>query len=199
MKLNAMSRVQQKWLFLMKFILAPAQIGSVTPSSKYLAQKMVDCVPWNEVTRIAELGAGTGAITKYIHTATWEEISVLLFEKDAEMRSELERQYPDFRCYEDCRELIKVMHKEQIDQLDCIFSGLPFFNFPQVMRDQILEQIVGSLRDDGWFIAFQYSKQMQQQLMKHFEIEMIHYVLWNLPPAFIYVCRKRRGEVNHEE
>lgn len=83
------------------------------------------------------------------------------------------------------------MKNAQIEQLDCIISGLPFFNFPQAMRDQIVEQIHRSLRDGGMFVAFQYSKQMKQQLGEWFDIEEIKFVPMNVPPAFVYVCRKK--------
>ncbi|MCR8644524.1 hypothetical protein NV379_17860 [Paenibacillus sp. N1-5-1-14] len=142
MRLSKGMQIQQNWLFLMKFIMAPAQ--------------------------------------------------VLLFEKDPEMREQLRLRYPQFTCHEDCLNLIQTMHDEQVEHLDCIFSGLPFYNFPQSVREQLLEQIVGALRENGWFIAFQYSKQMLEQFKVHFVIEHIHYVPWNFPPAFVYVCRKKR-------
>lgn len=56
-----MEIIQEKLLFLYKFSRAPKQIGSITPSSIFLAQKMLDQVDWNRVEHIAELGAGTGA------------------------------------------------------------------------------------------------------------------------------------------
>ena len=83
------------------------------------------------------------------------------------------------------------MRCENIDRLDCILSGLPFFNFPQEVRDQLVDQVYRALRPGGVFIAFQYSRQMKRQLGELFEIEQIAFVPLNLPPAFVYVCRKR--------
>ena len=138
-----MENIQEKLLFLHKFLRAPKQIGSITPSSMFLAKKILEQVNWNRVDHIAELGAGTGAITKYIDAVNLKDANVMLFEKEASL------------------------------------------------RDQLMDQIVTSLKPGGLFIAFQYSQQMKKQLSTLFDIEHVHYVPWNIPPAFVYVCRKR--------
>lgn len=194
--MNFKENIQERFLFLFKFFCYPKQIGSIAPSSKYLAKKMIESVKWNEINSAAELGAGTGAITRYIQEITsGQAIKVLLFEKDDYMRNALEKQYPEYSCYTDCRELLNSLKSEKIDQLDCIISGLPFFNFPQNLRDIFIEQIQLSLKEKGVFIAFQYSTQMKKQLGEWFEIEAIKFVPLNVPPAFIYVCRKKGGMV----
>ena len=84
------------------------------------------------------------------------------------------------------------MLNEKIEQIDCILSGLPFFNFSQLIRDKLIEQIIMSLKPGGLFIAFQYSQQMKKQLSQHFDIEEILFVPMNVPPAFVYICRKKK-------
>ncbi|MGG3306588.1 class I SAM-dependent methyltransferase [Paenibacillus sp. 2KB_20] len=183
--------VQEKALFFYKFLRSPGQIGSVTPSSKFLARTMINSVPWDEVNNVAELGAGTGAITKYIQTVANSNTRVLLFEKDPTLYRELKFQYTEYLCYRDACRLQNVMSQEKMEQLDCVISGLPFFNFPQDMRNKLLDQVIGSLRNGGLFIAFQYSYQMKKQLSERLQIEEIKFVPLNVPPAFVYVCRKR--------
>ncbi|WP_103107165.1 class I SAM-dependent methyltransferase [Brevibacillus reuszeri] len=186
-----LENILEKLLFLYKFSCAPKQIGSLTPSSIFLAKKMLEPVKWNQARHIAELGAGTGAITKYIKATNTENAKVLLFEKDTLLRNKLAERFHDYTCYPDACYLQDALQNEGMDHLDCILSGLPFFNFPQQLRDRLMEQIVISLRPGGLFIAFQYSQQMKKQLSGLFEIEEIHYVPLNIPPAFVYVCRKR--------
>ncbi|TXK86128.1 class I SAM-dependent methyltransferase [Paenibacillus sp. N3.4] len=185
------AKAQEIALFLSRFLRKPNQIGSVLPSSKFLAQKMIASVSWHQVDSMAELGAGTGAITQYIPKAVKKNTKVLLFEKDPYLRSLLEKRYSNFYCYEDCCELQLGMQNEKIEQLDCILCGLPFFNFSQPIRDQLMAQIYKSLKPDGLFIAFQYSQQMKKQLSQHFDIEEILFVPMNVPPAFVYICRKK--------
>lgn len=183
--------IHEKQLFLQKFIHQPKQIGSIIPSSMLLARTMTDAVPWDQVRSAAELGAGTGAITDRIQQVAAPSAKVFLFEQDQIMRELLASNYPDFLCYPSAEEILPVICQHGVTHLDCILSGLPFFNFPQTMRDQILGQIEASLAPGGWFIAFQYSLQMKKQLSSRFEIEDIKFVLLNLPPAFVYVCRAK--------
>ncbi|MFD1175141.1 class I SAM-dependent methyltransferase [Paenibacillus puldeungensis] len=184
--------VEEKSVFLYKFLRSPKQVGSITPSSRDLAMAMLEPIEWQRTYAIAELGVGTGAITRFIPSAARPETKVILFEKDAYLRRRLSARYPDYACYADCLLLEDSLEQEGIEQLDCMISGLPFFNFHQKVRDQLIEQIVASLKEDGLFIAFQYSQQMKRQLMEHFEIEAIRFVPLNIPPAFVYICRKKR-------
>ena len=183
--------IEEKLVFLYKFARAPRQIGSVTPSSVFLAKKMIEPVPWAQVKSVAELGAGTGAITRYLHKAIESDAKVLLFEKDHDLRAKLATQYPNFSNYTDACQLGTALQYEGLRQIDCILSGLPFFNFPQSLRERLMHQIVTSLKPGGLFIAFQYSQQMRKQLSRQLYIEKVHFVPWNVPPAFVYVCRKQ--------
>lgn len=189
--INISTLVQEKFLFLNKFIQSPKDVGSITPSSKYLARAMTRSVPWHGIQAAAELGAGTGAITEYIKNAAEEPTRILLFEKDPVLRSQLSEKYTGMACYSDACQIRKAMSAEGIGHLDLILSGLPFFNFPQPIRDAIMNEILLSLKPGGWFVAFQYSLQMKQQLSRYFDIEAIQFVPFNLPPAFVYICRKR--------
>ncbi|TDF99867.1 class I SAM-dependent methyltransferase [Paenibacillus piri] len=178
-------------IFLYKFIRKPQSIGSVTPSSRFLADKMVDSASWPEINSIAELGAGTGVITKAICQAAAPGTQILLFEKDSHLRKQLRTQYPQSHTYSEARLLHSAVRQHGLDHVDCIISGLPFANFPKQLRDEIVNQVVQSLKPGGLFIAFQYSLQMKKQLSGYFDIEMIRFVLLNVPPAFVYVCRKK--------
>ncbi|WP_240418608.1 class I SAM-dependent methyltransferase [Paenibacillus periandrae] len=183
----------QKMLFFYKFIRTPKAIGSVTPSSRHLANKMVSAVQWNEITSVAELGAGTGVITQAIQRSLKQDTKVMLFERDSHLRNQLEQQHPGFTTHSDARSIHSVVRQQGLEHVDCIISGLPFANFPQQVRNDLVEQIVNSLKPDGLFIAFQYTLQMKRQLSKHFDIEAIQFVMLNVPPAFVYVCRKKQS------
>lgn len=192
MNLQPTSAALEKVMFLYKFIRTPKTIGSVTPSSRFLTSKMIDSIPWSDVTAVAELGAGTGVVTKAIQQAVKPGSKVLVFERDTHLRHPLQAQFPEFSVYSDACSLYANMRKQGLESLDCIISGLPFANFPQTTRDAIMEQIVKSLKPGGLFVAFQYSLQMKSQLSRYFDIESIQFVLLNVPPAFVYVCRKKQ-------
>jgi phospholipid N-methyltransferase len=181
----------QYLLFMQRFIKNPMRVGSVLPSSQFLASKMVQSVPWNDITTIAELGSGTGAITRFIKPRVNGFGKVLLFEMDDKMKNDLQANYPNFTCHSNACHLTKIMNQQGINQLDCVISGLPFFNFKSDLRETLLNQITEALKPGGYFIAFQYSLQMRKHLSEKFIIDKIEFVPLNFPPAFVYTCRKK--------
>ncbi|MCG7381736.1 methyltransferase domain-containing protein [Paenibacillus sp. ACRRY] len=180
-------------LFFKSFMSSPKNVGSIIPSSRFLANKMVDQISWTDTTAVAELGAGTGPITQYIYQRANEKTKVLLFEMNPTMRDKLSKKFPDFTCHPDASTLVDSMKAEGLQHLDCVFSGLPFFNFERTLRDTLIDQIYQALKPEGLFIAFQYSLQMKKQLSDNFIIEKIEFVPLNIPPAFVYICRKKRN------
>ena len=78
--------LSEKLTFLIKFMQAPSQVGSITPSSRFLAKKALEPIDWNTARAIAELGAGTGAFTKHIQAFKHCDCKVAVFEKDEGMR-----------------------------------------------------------------------------------------------------------------
>lgn len=177
-------------LFLKSFMRDPRNVGSVIPSSRFLANAMVKQAAWTGNTAVAELGSGTGAVTRHIYANANDTTKVILFEMDPAMRRNLKNEFPNFACYPNAAALTDAMRNEGVDQLDYIFSGLPFFNFERRLKDTLIEQIHQALKPGGRFIAFQYSLQMKKQLSENFMIEKIEFVSFNFPPAFVYVCRK---------
>lgn len=181
----------QSLLFLQRFFMNPKRVGSVLPSSRFLARKMVHSIQWKGITAIAELGSGTGAITRFIKSNVTESTKVLLFEMDEKMNKNLKINFPEFATYSNACYLTNIMDQNHIDHLDCIISGLPFFNFERDLREALLNQITKALKPGGYFIAFQYSLQMEKYLSEDFIIDKIDFVPLNFPPAFVYVCRKK--------
>ncbi|MFB5266360.1 class I SAM-dependent methyltransferase [Paenibacillus enshidis] len=188
--------INENLLFLKGFLQNPKRVGSVLPSSRFLGAKMVQSVPWNEVKAVAELGSGTGAITRFIKTQVTGSTKVLLFEMDKKMRNNLRIEYPDFACHSNACHMVEKMNQQNIGQLDCIISGLPFFNFTSEMRETLLHQIVEALKPGGIFVAYQYSLQMKKQFAEQLIIEKIEFVPLNFPPAFVYTCRKKENVSN---
>ncbi|WP_311768691.1 methyltransferase domain-containing protein [Paenibacillus sp. JGP012] len=155
---------------------------------------MVSSVPWNEVTSIAELGSGTGAITRLIQHRISDRTKVFLFERDPSMRKRLNSTYPHFQMSSNASYLYKKITQEGLPSVDCIICGLPFFNFSNEMRQRILDQIQYALKPGGTLIVYQFSLQMKHTLNRQFIVENTTFVPSNFPPAFVYVCRKKNDQ-----
>ncbi|WP_336790286.1 class I SAM-dependent methyltransferase [Paenibacillus sp. MMO-177] len=183
--------INQPLLFLKKYIQDPKYVGSLVPSSRFLAKRMLDQVSWEHTKTVIELGSGTGAISRLLAKRLTPKTKVMIFEKDEQMRGRIKNDYPDWICEGDALQLLWQLEKHNMQKVDCIFSGLPFFNFSADMRLHLIRQCIAALKPGGLLIAFQYSLQMRRLLSEYFEIERISLVPLNFPPAFVYVCRKR--------
>lgn len=192
------SGIRERLHFLYKFLHAPRQIGSIAPSSRRLAKAMLDTIPWQQIHNIAELGAGTGAITKFIPSGEETGMNVLLCEKDPDFRHQLRLEFPDRIFYNDCLRLRLALHNHRLEKLDCIVSSLPFKSFSTSDRTLYMDQITASLKEGGWFITFEYFPQMKKVLQKHFDIISVKWVLLNFPPALVYICKKKASAQGNE-
>jgi phospholipid N-methyltransferase len=185
------SRVAEGVFFLRRFVGAPRQVGSVTPSSRFLTREMMDKIQWNSPLNIAELGAGTGVVTRSIlQMMTPGEGNLLVFEIDPVLKAMLEKEYGNrgLTVYGDARELPEIMEKRGIASLDYVVSSLPFAVLPPRVTASILDTIDSTLKPEGKLVAYQYSRHMKPYLKKRFESVKISFVLRNVPPAFVYEC-----------
>lgn len=186
-------QVAEKMVFLYKFLQSPKSVGSVTPSSRFLTEKMMQPIDWQNLRAVAELGAGTGVFTRAIRERMHPDAKALIFEQDEAMRRQLGQREPMLTFEKDAQDLSAAMGRHGLPHLDAVVSGLPFANFDPVLRDRILDEVSRSLRPGGVFVTFQYSLQMRAHLEKKFAKVQIGFVPLNFPPAFVYVCRT--GEV----
>ena len=177
-------------LFLKKFIDEPKKIGSLTPSSRFLANRMVKNLPWENFSCVAELGAGTGTFTERIVERKTPDCKFLVVEQDFSMRRMLEEKYPSLAFDAFAEDLNTTLRDLDYPSADCVISGLPFANMDDELRREIIENVYRSLKPGGFFVMFQYSLQMRNLLKEYFATVKISYFLLNLPPAFVYMCRK---------
>jgi phospholipid N-methyltransferase len=107
------------------------------------------------------------------------------------MQNRLKELYPNFVFYSEASSLPAALQEQGLSEVDCIISGLPFSNFSKGLREQILDGVLHSLKPGGLFITFQYSLHMKKYLVNRFAEVDINLVPLNLPPAFVYCCKKQ--------
>ncbi len=176
--------------FLSRFIQSPQRIGSITPSSPTLVRTMLLDVRWDEVGTVAELGAGTGVITREIDALRPASSHFLCFENDPDMKRRLGREFPAVVIEDDAFRLPEALAAIGVPGLDCVVSGLPWVNFSPHDRFRLLADIHRLLNPGGVFVAFQYTRQLQEFLEATYHHVDRQYVWANIPPAFVFVCRK---------
>lgn len=186
--------LKDQMLFIKKFVTEPRTIGSVTPSSPQLVDSMLQNADWGKIGAIAELGAGTGVMTRAIIERKAKDSDLLVFEIEEELRKNLENE-TGLEIYADARSLPEVMKSRGIKRADLIVSSLPFTVLPREVTEAVMDGVTKSLAPDGSFVAFQYSLHMKGTLEKLFEKVDVRFVMMNIPPAFVYECRGVRRRI----
>lgn len=175
--------------FLFKFLKDPKKIGSVIPSTSYLAKSMTKNINWQSANVIIELGAGTGIMTETIFQEAKQDAKVIVAEQDPELYSMLQIKYPNFIHIKNAEDINYILQEKNIKS-DYIICSLPFSAWPKSVIKEYLAKIADCLTESGELIMFQYSPYIYSYLLKHFSKIRVSYTLMNIPPAIIYRCSK---------
>ncbi|MBI2659294.1 methyltransferase domain-containing protein [Candidatus Woesearchaeota archaeon] len=180
-------------LLLSSFIKKPKETGAVAPSSKFLTREIIKNIGFKEARNIIELGPGLGTFTKAILEKANPDSRLFCFEVNRKFCSHLNKNITDERLVVINASAEKISHslkKFNVKKVDCVISGLPFLNFPEPKKQEILQEIKNSLSDNGKFILFQYTNGLSRLLESHFSKVDRKFIPLNIPFAFVYVCGK---------
>jgi len=179
--------------FIKQYFFKPRTVGAILPSSKYLAQKMVKTIDFENARYIAEYGPGTGVFTKLLLTKRNPDTRILLIERDESFYAILKDKYgnePNVYIINDSAEHIgKLLSQYDMPHADYIISGLPFASLPQNVSSNILEQTKDQLHSKGEFITFQYTLLKKDFIGKYFNKISVTREFRNVPPAYVLCCR----------
>lgn len=158
--------VYEKKLFIAEFWHNRHQVGSITPSSKYLAKAMTKSIKYSDrqtPLSILEVGAGTGIFTRYIINRMPVDSEFDVVEIDPKFCTLLTRNISDEFCKNEMINLFKVTFFcrditifDPGKKYDFIISGLPFHSFTPDLVRQILFKYVNLLKPGGTIVFFEY-------------------------------------------
>jgi phosphatidylethanolamine/phosphatidyl-N-methylethanolamine N-methyltransferase len=185
------------------FVRRPFRTGTVVPSSRVLAQLMIEDMGLATADTVVELGAGTGPFTRLIAEHVKPDALVLAFEIDPVLAEQLRQRVPRVRVVNDSAEhLPDYLRAAGRDAADVILSGLPWANFSRDLQERLLRAVVLGLRPGGRFATFAYVPAAQLPPGRRFRVllescfarvETTRIVYWNFPPAFVYRCTAQGG------
>jgi phospholipid N-methyltransferase len=182
------------WTFLKGFLREPRTVGSIAPSSPWLVRAMLDEAGITAAQVIVEFGPGTGVFTDEIIRRMPPNARLLVFEVHQQFCADLQARIVDPRVAvigDSAAEVNRYLQQMGLPQADCIVSGLPFTSLPRPVTHAILEATRSALRSGGIFVTYQYTPVLRNLLRSYFPATRItRYVLRNLPPALVFVCRK---------
>jgi len=166
--------------------------GTITRSSRFLCREMIRPVNFEKAKIIVELGAGDGVITRHILDRMSADAKLISFEVNDKF-CEILRNIRDPRLVvvEDSAEHISSQLEEHgFDHADYIVSALPFLSLPKELGTDILRKSAAALRPGGVFTQMQYSLLIRHLYESIFDKVTIRFVPLNVPPAFVFSCKK---------
>lgn len=186
--------MRQKKNFISQFFKNKKMIGSMVPSSRFLAKKMLQHIDFKRSKVIIELGPGTGVFTDRLLELMEPDCTLLIFELNDNFYHQLSDRIKDSRVqliHDSAERLSDYLKRFNLEQADVIVSSLPLANFPKSLRENILNVSQDVLTENGKFVQFQYSLQSKKAISSKFGRVKIDFTPFNFPPAFIYTGHKK--------
>jgi len=166
----------------------------------FLARTMVEGLGLRTAEAVLEYGAGTGAFTGHILDQLKPTAKFAAIELNSGFAKIFKRRYPNVRIFQDTvTNARKICDTAGMASVDCIVSGLPWAVFPESMQVRCLEEMMRVLKPGGRFVTFAYLHSLPLPTARKFANLLPAYftsvskspIVWlNVPPAFVYRCRR---------
>jgi len=173
----------------------PAAVGSIFPSSRYVAEEYLRGLDLDAETRVVEWGPGTGPVTELIYERMGDPSRYLGIDQDDGYVEVLEERFPEMHFVqgsaEDSREYLGEIG---LEGADVIISALPFTTLPETVRARIYDELEGMMTPGTVFRAIilatayptEQSRRFRRRMNRMFGQFVRSPIVWrNIPPAFI--------------
>jgi phospholipid N-methyltransferase len=192
--------VNQYAKFLATFVRHPVAIGAIAPSSRHLAELMIEDMDLARANTVVEIGPGTGVFTKVIQENIPPEAALIAVEINPQFASDLKQKLPRAHIINGSAEhLREYLTQHGRSNADAVLCGLPWASFPRDLQNRLVSAIYDSLKPGGRFATFAYchgawlpqARRFQNMIRTKFAKMETTRIIWrNLPPAWVYRCEK---------
>ena len=186
--------------FIARFATEGTKVGALFPSSRALAEMMLEGIEFREGDIIVEYGPGTGAFTELILERLPEGARYLGIERDPHFHGHLVERCPGVDFHKGSAEEIRELLDDRgWSNPRLILSGLPFASMPLEIQEMILKATREVLHEEGEFRTFTYpicwymegSQRFRKVALNHFaEHRKSRTVNANVPPAKVLSYKK---------
>lgn len=186
--------------FLTTMVRNPKSIGAIAPSSRRLAERMVEGLSLQDGDLIVELGPGTGAFTRQISQILPASTAYLGIEREPRFVKLLKSDFPGMRFIAgDAAHLQVLVSDADRNSAKVIISGLPFAILDRAIRERIIEGIDAVMRPGMVFRTMQYIHAyplpsaigFRRAMSARFgAYQRSKVVLGNLPPAYVLTWQR---------
>jgi len=182
-----------KFMGYVKVFLDDKGVAAVTPSSKYLVERVIKAMDLEHSKVIVEYGAAQGVMTRRILQKMRPDAKLIAVEFNKELYDELAATLIDPRMIAvrgDVREIDKILAQHGVSQADVIISGVPFAFFSGRGRHELLSKTVELLRPGGRFVPYQVTTHLITMLKEYFREVDTQFEVLNIPPHFVFTAIK---------
>ena len=180
--------------------------GAVAPSSRYLARAMLLPLTLQPGCVVVELGAGTGVMTQALLEILPADGALFAFEINSRFYEYLSKKFSDKRLVllkTRAEHLKRELHKRGYGHVDAVVSSLALGFFSDPERRALLDSFVPLMDDNSVYTQYQYIQGLElkngrfrryniQSLLRQYFYSVECNTVWrNIPPAFVFACRKK--------
>ena len=179
-------------LFFRQWLRSPKSMGSVIPSSRYLAHAVADVVAWRPGQYIVELGGGTGAITQGLIDRGIPRDRLVVIELERALYEHLRLRLPGATVVQgDATKLHEILERLGIDDVGTVISGLPMVGMPFAFQRAIIEQAFRVQRPGNFVLQYSYSPIVPIPVRRlGIKAQLVRWVPLNFPPASVWLYRR---------
>jgi len=186
------SRFEEELRFLRAFLANPRAVGAVAPSSSSLVRAIAAQIDPSQPGPVLELGAGTGAVTRGILARGVSQDRLTVIEHDRELANSIATQFCGVHVINgDAFDLETALGRRYSQPFVAVVSGIPLLNYSPAKRRSLLDGAFERAAPGAPFIQFSYGFHSPISPSGDITLSMAAFVWKNLPPARVWVYRKR--------
>ena len=188
-------------LFFKQWLRSPAQLGTFAPISWKLADLVAKQLNINTNTKIVEIGAGTGRLTRALLARGANIENLTMVELDQRMsvflENSLQQMYPNTELKvitDDACNLGKIIPASWGGKVDYVVSAIPLLNLDESIREKIISAALDVLNPlTGSIVHVSYSPVSPIRFMEGDILQKRAASLWNnVPPGFVWRFTQKR-------
>jgi phosphatidylethanolamine/phosphatidyl-N-methylethanolamine N-methyltransferase len=191
-KLSIADRIEDEFRFFKTWATSPLKMGAVSPTSRALADLMVEHAAPDPTGWVLELGPGTGVVTEALIRAGIPAERIVSVEYDKEFCRLLRERFPAAHIIRgDALDLDAVLGEFRSTEFSAVLSGVPLLTLPRGKRVPYLEDLLDRLVPGGNVTQLSYSFTPPQDAVPgRFSVEKSKWVTANLPPGRVWIYRR---------
>lgn len=183
--------IEKKFAYLKAF-LDDKGVAAVTPSSKFLVERVIKAMDVRRSELVVEYGAAEGVITRSVLGKMPPRARLVAVEFNEKLYRNL-KGISDARLRPvlgDVRQIESILEGVSVGSVDSIVSGIPFAFLRPRQRHELLTKTADYLKPGGRFVAYQVTTHLIPLLKDYFSRVKTDFEIRNLPPHFIFTCFK---------